>query len=652
MRIVLDLEANKLRNPTEIWVIVCKDIDTGKTYIFRNLTGDNNEKNKFLSFSSGITCWIGHNITEYDLPVLCNLLHLCYPSMDMVRDTLVLSRLIDYPREHHSIEDYGTEFNFPKLVFSDFSHYSLEMEEYCMRDVDICEMIWKKYQKYISNPKHQEAILLEHEFQHVVNALHDNGFAFDIPKAEKLLVKVEGMLEILDKEILEEFKPKEVLVREFIPRPTKFGTIALNSVPRSWRERIPELEIGRSYELTKTVPFNPSSPKQIVSVLNEANWKPEDKTKTHISVEREINRLKRLKHRSEDLDLSLKVLYDKYNGLQKYGYKINEHNLNTLPSTAPKPARTLAKRILIESRRRTLKEWLGLVSPDDSRIHGKYLGIGAWSHRMAHQAPNTANIPNTTKTDGSPVLFGKEMRALWRAPKNRLLVGCDAEGIQLRVFAHYIDDPEFTKALVEGKKEDKSDPHSLNARIIGEVCKSRAAAKRFIYALLLGAGMGKLSEILECQRADAEKALERILNRYQGFALLKSTIIPADARRGYFTGLDGRSVRIPGDSQSKRSHLCMSGYLQNGEAVIMKKATLKWEPILAEYDAMLVNLVHDEWQIETPNDLSIALTIAKMMADSLEEVGKELNLKCPLAGSYYNDDIKDYTIGLNWSVTH
>jgi hypothetical protein len=84
----------------------------------------------------------------------------------------------------------------------------------------------------------------------------------------------------------------------------------------------------------------------------------------------------------------------------------------------------------------------------------------------------------------------------------------------------------------------------------------------------------------------------------------------------------------------------------------MKIATLKWATKLKDYDAKLVNFVHDEWQVECPNNVSIALEIAKMMAESLEQTGKELGLLCPLAGSYYSDDLKDYTIATNWSKTH
>ena len=94
----------------------------------------------------------------------------------------------------------------------------------------------------------------------------------------------------------------------------------------------------------------------------------------------------------------------------------------------------------------------------------------------------------------------------------------------------------------------------------------------------------------------------------------------------------------------------MSGYLQNGEAVIMKLATLKWESKLKDYDCKLVNFVHDEWQVEAPNKMSICLKVAEMMANSLREVGEELNLNCPMAGNYRAGN--DYTIGVNWNVTH
>lgn len=645
MKVVIDIEANALHNPTKIWLIVCKDIDNGQYTIFRK-----SGVAEFADWAKNVKLFVGHNIIGYDGPVLAKLLGVEI-SPERCIDTLIVSKLVDYPRQGHSVESYGEEFGLPKGSGIDFSRWSQELEDYCIRDVEITERIYKKYSRYINNDKRSKSIRLEQQFQLVCNDLEKNGFAFNTAKAQTLLDKVTSELATLDADILSAFPPREVLIREFTPRATKFGTISKTSIPRSLWGNISEYDVGTTYRHTKSEPFNPSSHKQIIQTLNEAGWRPIDKTKTHIDTERELSKLGH-RRRSDSENVQLRELEDKLKVLKVSGWKVNETNLETLPTNAPSPAKQLAKRILLESRRRTLTEWLGLVTEEDHRIHGRFYGIGAWTHRMAHQNPNTANIPNEFDTAGKKKLLGKELRSLWRAPLNRLLVGCDAEGIQLRIFAHYIDDPEFTEALVKGKKDDKTDPHSLNQRILGSVCKSRAAAKRFIYALLLGAGLGKLTEILGCSQAETQEALDRLLVRYTGWQLLRENVFPKDAKRGWFEGLDGRAVRIPGDTQSGRSHLAMSGYLQNGEAVCMKLATLKWWPLLKDFNAKLVNFVHDEWQVECPNNMNIALSIAELMADSLRKTGEELELRCPLAGSYWNDDLKDYTIATNWSRTH
>jgi DNA polymerase-1 len=241
-----------------------------------------------------------------------------------------------------------------------------------------------------------------------------------------------------------------------------------------------------------------------------------------------------------------------------------------------------------------------------------------------------------------------------------LSVGVDADAIQLRVFAHYINDSELIEALISGKKEDKSDAHSLNQRILGSVCKTRAAAKRFLYALFLGAGLGKLSTILGCGQEQAKEALGKLMERYSGFDQLKRSTIPRDARNGWFIGLDGRRVGIPGADFSERRHLAMSGYLQNGEAIIMKLARLLWKEQIRllfpeEYAIKLVNFVHDEWQTEVPNtDYYIAHEVARIQCEAIRKVGEQLKLNCPLAGTYGDNpnDYKTWTFGHNWKETH
>jgi DNA polymerase-1 len=691
VKCIFDVETNSLINPTKIWVVVFKNIENGELHVFQEPTTNSEVHRRLVQFCSQITYLVGHNSLEFDCPVLDKLLGIRFVQLAPGKtnlDTLIVSRLVNYSRSElpattatqatphnnleasggtaqglspgdtkplvgHSLESYGLEFGYPKIKFSDFTKYSEEMERYCVRDVEITLKVWLKYLSIITDHKWLASLVLEHDFQTVVNALHDNGFSFNTSRAEEILTKVTQEIQTLDSKILEAFPPREVKVREFTPRATKFGTISKTSVPRSHHPHIHEYEIGCTYPVYQWKSFNPASHRQLIEVLNLAGWKPTDRTQSHIDTERDYNR---------NRDAAVE---EKLNKLKITGWKINENNLNTLPNNAPVGARLLAKRILLESRRRTLTEWLNLVD-DDGRIHGRFVGIGAWTHRMAHQRPNTANIPNDTDISGKTKLLGKELRALWQAPPGRLLVGVDAEGIQLRIFAHLIDDKEFTKALVEGRKDDKTDPHSLNQKILGSVCKSRAAAKRFIYALLLGAGNLKLAQILECSEAECKEALERLLQRYTGWQQLKDVHIPKDARRGFFIGLDGRKVQIPGDTTSERRHLAISGYLQNGESIVMKKATLKWIKELEhasdteiqtaiknqESEIRIVNLVHDEWQTETPNDKELAIRVAECQSRALREVGEELGLKCPLSGSFFSDETHNYTIGKNWSVTH
>lgn len=650
MKVVIDIEANGLK-PTKIWVIVAKDLVTGSLHVFRRPSDDDVEKARFLDFFKLVGTFIGHNWLGYDWPALRDCLGVEHP--DIVRasiDTYIASKVIDFPRDKHGVADYGIEFGLEKIEFNDWSGYSKEMEDYCIRDVLITEKIYSKYKKYLDNPLHTDSILLEQYFQLIVNKLQYNGFAIDVHKVLKLLDKVTTEIQGLDSTIKEVFVDKLQPIRTIEPKATKYGTISLSTIPKELRKDIHEYSVDAPFTYCKWVSFNPDSPKQRIEVLNKSGWRPEEKTKAHIEVEREVKRLERQRRRSSEFDLTLQELYTRLKKLKEYGWKVNEANLSTLPPNAPAPARLLSKRIITESRRKTLQEWIDLEK--DGRIHGQFQGIGAWTHRMSHQKPNMANITNEFDNNGKIKYLGKELRQCWVAPRNRLLVGVDAEGIQLRIFAHLINDPELIKSLVEGKKSDKTDPHSLNKSVLGDVCKTRAAAKRFIYALFLGAGLGKLQQILECDEIAARDANERFLGRYPGLVRLRNEVIPADAKRGWFVGLDGRRVRIPGDTESERRHLAMSGYLQNGEAIVIKRAAVLADPELDPLDSFLVDIVHDEFQAETPNDLSIAMRVAEILDNAIRSAGDYYKLNCPMAGSYWNDDHNEYTIGRNWYRTH
>ena len=83
--------------------------------------------------------------------------------------------------------------------------------------------------------------------------------------------------------------------------------------------------------------------------------------------------------------------------------------------------------------------WLKLER--DGYVHGAMRTIGAATHRCAHHSPNIAQVD---KKD-------PRMREVWLPDPGQVLVGCDADALELVCLAHYLgkwDDGEYAKALL------------------------------------------------------------------------------------------------------------------------------------------------------------------------------------------------------------
>ena len=180
----------------------------------------------------------------------------------------------------------------------------------------------------------------------------------------------------------------------------------------------------------------------------------------------------------------------------------------------------------------------------------------------------------------------------------------------------------------------------MNLRALALDHLTRDDAKTFIYAWLLGAGTGLVARILRTSNPNARFAVDSFIQNTRGLAELKDSRIKLDARRGWFAGLDGRKVLC--DS----AYLMLAGYLQNGEAVIMKHANRLWVNRAREekINFKQVNFVHDEWQTECYGSMDMAERLGELQRQAIADVGAELGVKCPLAGST--------DIGKNWAETH
>ncbi len=620
-RLVIDIETNAILSPDKLWCVVTQDVDTGAVNVYRE--GD---YTRLVDNISLVDSLIGHNLIHYDLPILSRMVDGFTYTSALVVDTLILSRLYHFNiRGGHTLKMWGERFGDPKIEFDEFDVFSEEMLTYCKQDVALTVKLYKYLNKKLGGASWVPSRVLEHKMAYVCEEMTGNGFKFDLIGAKKLLTIVNKEKEQVDGELQKVFRPITKLIKVVTPRETKGG--GLHSGDFRWMsEDIPDLTpftVGCAFSRFRWVPFNPQSPKQIVERVRKWGWKPFDPTITHSQNTRKINDCHRNKRRVPQ------KLLDKAEYFKTWGWKVNKENLLTLSPAAPPECKYLVRRLLLGNRASTLESWMTAYAPTDGKIHGQFLGLGCWTHRMAHRAPNMGNIP---RTDAE---FGHEMRSLWLADSVGVLVGCDASGIQLRILAHYLENEEFTHHVCNGTQDDLSDIHNVNAKIL-EV--TREQAKTWIYAWLLGAGRDKMGQILGCTATEAMEKSDHFLHEWEGLLELRHGRIAADGDRGYIEGLDGRKVVVPS------THHVLPAYLQNGESIIMKRATMLWRDSLKDMKVPYVahNLVHDEWQTSTTEEH--AETVGQVQCVALHMTGHQLSMKCPLDGNY--------KIGRTWSDTH
>ena len=621
-RLVLDIETNGLIAPDKLWCVVTEDIDTGEVNEY--LQGD---YSRLATNIRDADTLIGHNIIHYDLPILTRMVSDFIFPWERVIDTLILSRLYHFNiRNGHSLKAWGIRLDEAKIEYDKWDEYSPEMLTYCKQDVHLNVKLFKYLDKKLKGEHWVKSRDLEHEMAYFSLEMQANGFYFNLPEAKKLFAKISREKEQLDGRIQAVFKPVTKLVKEVTPRQTKHGT--LHSGDFRWMsEDQPDLSgftSGASFSRFRWVPFNPQSPSQIIDRVSSFGWAPFERSDGHSKLIREIYQQGKRYRRGPTADQTMKL--KRY---EKYGWKVNKENFSTISSSAPEETKLLIRRLLLGSRCSVLNTWFEAYNTQTGKIHGNFLSLGCWTHRMAHRNPNMGNIPR------SDAEFGAAMRRLWTAGPSDTLVGCDASGIQLRILAHYLDNDEFSDTVCTGNEDDGTDIHTRNGVLLGV---ERAFAKRWIYAWLLGGGPDKLGYLLEQGRAEAIEAADAFMDRYTGLRELKEGLIVSDAARGYFEGVDGRWVICPS------KHHMLSGYLQNGESLVMRYATMHWrQQLTAERIPFWpCNLVHDEWQTRTLK--KHAETVGQAQVAALVAVGKELNMNCPLDGNY--------KIGSTWFETH
>ena len=565
MRVFLDVETTAITNllPDRIFLIVCKD-DKQITYFKED------ELDKFSSYIGRYDEFVGHNIIGFDAPVIKKIIGVDLHEKGKVIDTLVLSRLFDPVREGgHSLKSFGERLKFGKLDFKDFSEYSDEMLEYCIRDVELTERVLGYLIKY--NPDFsREAIRLEHDIARIITQQENNGFLFDVTKADLLLGKLREKINEIEQKVRERFIPLPTFVKIVKPRYRKDGslsTVGLNSLGQGWEN------VMGDFSLIEMKEFNLGSRQQIARYLRYFGWKPTKFT--------------------------------------EHGQPIVDEKVLQGITDIPE-AELIKEFLLLQKRIAQVESWVEAVA-EDGRVHGRVITNGAITGRMSHQSPNMAQVPAVY----SP--YGKECRELWVVPEGYKLVGVDASGLELRILSHYMNDKEYIDAIING------DIHTTNQSLAG--LSTRDQAKTFIYAFIYGAGDEKLGAICGGSRNYGKAIKSRFLSRTPALANFRKRVDKATGK-GWLKGIDGRKLRI------RNRHSALNTLIQGGGAIVMKKALILLEEQVSKHklNARPVANVHDEFQYEVLE--TQAEDFGNLAVDSIINAGKKLGIRCPLNGEY------------------
>jgi DNA polymerase-1 len=269
--------------------------------------------------------------------------------------------------------------------------------------------------------------------------------------------------------------------------------------------------------------------------------------------------------------------------------------LEELAEHHPIPALVLEYRQLAKLRSTYLDSLPQLVD-QQGRVHTTFNQVGTATGRLSSTNPNLQNIPVRT-------VLGREIRAAFIPAPGNLLMSADYSQIELRLMAHFSQDPLLLNAYRTGQ-----DIHTLTASEVFGIPvdkldkETRSRAKAVNFGIVYGISPFGLAAQLSIDQRVAKTYIETYFERYAGVRRFidqtLETVRREQAVRTYF----GRVRPIP-DIQSRNPNMrgfaertAINTPLQGTAADLIKLAMLRIdaEIIARNLRSRMTLQVHDE----------------------------------------------------------
>jgi len=288
-----------------------------------------------------------------------------------------------------------------------------------------------------------------------------------------------------------------------------------------------------------------------------------------------------------------------------------------------------------------LDSLVNLVNKDTGRVHTSYNQTVTATGRLSSSSPNLQNIPIKSEE-------GREIRKGFIADEGHFLLSADYSQIELRVFAHYSNDPVLLEAF-----EREEDIHARTATELFDVHpdmvtpEMRRMAKTINFGIIYGMGPIKLAKELSINKKVAQVYLDNYYKRYKGVKDLKERIIYQARENGYVTTLLKRRRYLPNigsnnsNIRSEAERAAVNTPIQGTAADLIKMAMIKiFERLKTDrLKAKMLLQVHDELVFEIPYDeLDAVKTIVKNEMEGVYPLNVPLKV--------------DINWGKNWDEAH
>ena len=322
-------------------------------------------------------------------------------------------------------------------------------------------------------------------------------------------------------------------------------------------------------------------------------------------------------------------------------YSTSEDILLALKSKHPVVGMILAYRELKKLISTYISALPSYINPETGKIHTTYNQTVTATGRLSSSNPNLQNLPIRSER-------GQLIRQAVIPDDGCLFLSADYSQIELRLMAHFSQDPHLVEAFRSGQDIHAATAAKIFNIPIEKVTKDqRRQAKTANFGIIYGISAFGLAQQLDCSRSEAKALIDGYFAAFPGVIDYIERQKELARQQGYAITLFGRKRYLPdilshnATVRSFAERNAVNSPIQGTAADIIKMAMVTIHRRLKEegLKAQMIMQVHDELNFNVPVD-----EVDKVREIVIGEMQNVVHLTVPL--------IADCGVGTNWLEAH